>query len=243
MDNDLNQPFFMVNTPTISRRRRIIEEEPTSRRAIERRYLDRGLGENREKQRGRQYLRDLMRVSTDVLTHDDYNIQMNEMVAQFGRVRDRLLRAGGLDLTLVVLLKYCYDILQEYYQLADYRFDIRYPARQTIVDILRVDSSEFNLDEIIVDEELRSGLDSASRTTRQSIVIFFSLVIFKKSVYRPDAQELEEEEMEFGRAAMNTNVNMVVAVVMVTDKDVAAAVIVLVVVVADMNTAMNVVIP
>lgn len=94
MDNDLNQPFFVVNTSTISRRRRIIEEEPTSRRAIQRRYLDRGLGENREKQRGRQYLRDLMRDSTDVVTHDDYNAQMNEMVAQFGRVRDRLLRAA-----------------------------------------------------------------------------------------------------------------------------------------------------
>jgi hypothetical protein len=127
---------------------------------------------------------------------------MNEMVAQFGRVRARLLRADGLDLTLTPLLKYCYDILQEYYQLADYSFDIRYLAKQIIVDILRVDSSEFNLDEIIVDEELRYGLDSASRTTRQSIIIFFSLVIFKKSVYRPDAQELEEEEMEFARAAV-----------------------------------------
>ncbi|KAG1529731.1 hypothetical protein G6F51_014058 [Rhizopus arrhizus] len=96
-----------------------------------------------------------MRASTDVLTHDEYNAQMNEMVAQFGRVRARLLRADGLDLTLTLLLKYCYDILQEYYQLADYSFDIRYPAKQIIVDILRVDSSEFNLDEIIVDEELR----------------------------------------------------------------------------------------
>lgn len=143
-----------------------------------------------------------MRASTDVLTYDEYNAQMNEMVAQFGRVRARLLRADGLDLTLTLLLKYCYDILQEYYQLADYSFDIRYPAKQIIVDILRVDSSEFNLDEIIVDEELRYGLDSASRTTRQSIVIFFFLVIFKKSVYRPDAQELEEEEMKFARAAV-----------------------------------------
>lgn len=47
-----------------------------------------------------------------------------------------------------------------------------------MIDISRVGESGFNLDEIDVDDEMFSGLDSASRTVRRAIVAFYIIILF-----------------------------------------------------------------
>lgn len=102
------------------------KDQPKKEGEVQRRYLDRDEEQNRERQQGRQYLRELSRASLDILSLEDHN----EVDAQFGRVRDRQWRANGLALTLPRMLKYCYSVLRVCYEMSDYVFDIHFVNKE-----------------------------------------------------------------------------------------------------------------